>query len=72
MPGEDDPLGQIEKSFQETKLKRLEAENSSLKVENTQLDTELRTLTAKLEGLEIQNKHLAIAKNSKVNKVSFQ
>ena len=65
--GKDDPLGQIQKSFQETNVKRLEAEITSLKVENTRLETDNRSLTAKLEALEIRNKHLALAVNKKVS-----
>ena len=65
--GEDDPLSQIQKSFQETNVKRLEAEVTSLKEENTRLETDNRSLTAKLEALEIRNKHLALAVNKKVS-----
>ena len=68
--GEDDPLSQIQKSFQETNVKRLEAEVTSLKEENTRLETDNRSLTAKLEALEIRNKHLALAVNKKVSDFS--
>lgn len=68
MPTEkDDPLGQIEKSFQETNVKRIEAENLSLKEENSRLVNDNRSLTAKLEALEIRNKHLALAVTKKVS-----
>ena len=63
----EDPLSQIQKSFQESNVKRLEVENVSLKEENTRLVNDNRSLTAKLEALEIRNKHLALAANKKVS-----
>lgn len=68
MPKEkDDPLSQIQKSFQETNVKRIEAESVSLKEENTRLVNDNRNLTAKMEALEIRNKHLTLAVNKKVS-----
>ncbi len=63
----DDPLSQIQKSFQETNVKRLEVEVTSLKEENSRLVNDNRSLNAKLEALEIRNKHLALAANKKVS-----
>lgn len=51
-------------------MKRLEAEVTSLKEENTRLETDNRSLNAKLEALEIRNKHLALAVNKKVSDFS--
>ena len=63
----DDPLGQIQKSFQESNVKRYEVEITSLKEENIRLVNDNRSLTGKLEALEIRNKHLALAANKKVS-----